>query len=110
MTSCLVKKGEAGRARTRFGREMNRHIRAEKQLQAVLKSAVVGVLLFSVLASFIVGAKEMLLLTLLVAWLLFPALVGIRDTLDAGCVFKLIALGLVMMVGLARNGPSSLVP
>lgn len=62
------------------------------------------------LASSIARAKEILLLTLLVAWLLFPVLVGIRDTFDAGYVSMSIALGIVMVVGLTRNRPSSLLP
>jgi hypothetical protein len=76
----------------------------------MLKSTVVGLLLFSVVASSIIGASTMFFLTLLVAWLLFPVLVGLRNTLDAGCVFMLIALGIVVVVGLAHNGSGSLLP
>ncbi len=47
---------------------------------------------------------------LLAAWFLFPVLVGLRDSLDARCVFMLVALGIVVMVGLARNGPNYLLP
>jgi hypothetical protein len=39
--------------------------------------------------------------TVLVAWLLFPLLVGLRNTLDAGCTFMLISLGVVVVVGFA---------
>jgi hypothetical protein len=80
------------------------------RLRTVLESTVVGLLLFSVVASSILGASTIFFLTLLVAWLLFPVLVGIRNTLDAGCVFMLIALGIVVVVGLAQNGPGSLLP
>jgi len=77
----------------------------------VLKSAVVGLLLFSVVTSSVVGAEVTLLLTLIVAWLLFPVLVGgIRSTLDAECAFTLIILGVMVVVSLAQNGLSSLLP
>jgi hypothetical protein len=73
-----------------------------------LKSAGVGLLLFAVVASTIAGAEVAFFFTVLAAWLLFPMLVGIRNTLDAGCAFMLISVGVVVVVQLARNGPGSL--
>ncbi len=76
----------------------------------MLKSAVVSSLLFAVVASSIGGAEVLFFCILLAAWFLFPVLVGLRDSLDTGCVFMLVALGIVVMVGLAQNGPNYLLP
>jgi hypothetical protein len=78
------------------------------RLRAALDSAVVGLLLFSVVTSAVAGAEAALYATVLAAWLLFPLLVGFRNTLDAGCAFMLISLG-VVVVEAAQNGPGSLV-
>lgn len=75
-----------------------------------LKSVSVGLLLFGVVASAITGSEEAFFSTLLFAWLLFPLLVGLRNTLDAGCAFMLISVGVVVVVGLAQNGPGYLLP
>ena len=48
--------------------------------------------------------------TVLAAWVLFPLLVGFRNTLDAGCYFMMISLGVVVVVGIAQNGLSALFP
>ena len=79
------------------------------RLRAALDSAVVGLLLFSVVASAVAGVEATLYATVLAAWLLFPLLVGFRNTLDAGCAFMLISLGVVVVVEAAQNGPGSLV-
>jgi hypothetical protein len=79
------------------------------RLRAALDSAVVGLLLFSVVASAVACAEAALYATVLAAWLLFPLLVGFRNTLDAGCAFMLISLGVVVVVEAAQNGPGSLV-
>ncbi len=76
----------------------------------VLKSAGVGLLLFAMVASVISGAEAPFYFTLVTAWLLFPVLVGLRSTLDAGCVFMLISAGVVVVVELASNGPGFLLP
>jgi len=69
-----------------------------------------GLLLFSVSASSIAGAGTVFLCALLAAWILLPVLVGVRDALDAGCVFMLISLGIVVVVDLAQNGLGYLLP
>jgi hypothetical protein len=89
---------------------MGRSVLRGHQLRAALESAVVGVLLFSVVVSTIAGDEVALFCTVLAAWLLFPLLVGLRNTLDAGCTFMLISLGVVVVVGFAQNGPGSLLP
>jgi hypothetical protein len=66
--------------------------------------------MFSVVGASIAGAEVALFVTVLTAWLLFPVLVGIRSTLDAGCAFMLISIGVLVVVGLAQNGPGSLMP
>ena len=75
-----------------------------------LKSVSVGLLLCAVVASAITGAEAAFFITLLFAWLLFPLLVGIRNTLDAGCAFMLVSVGVVVVVGLAQNGLGYLFP
>jgi len=76
----------------------------------VLKSVGVGLLLFAMVASVIAGAEAPFYLTLVAAWLLFPVLVGLRSTLDAGCVFMLISVGVMVVVEFASNGPGFLLP
>ena len=67
-------------------------------------------MLFSVVVSTTAGAETAFFFTILAAWLLFPMLVGFRNTLDAVCAFMLISIGVVMVVGLAQIGPGYLLP
>ncbi len=76
----------------------------------LVRSSVVGLLLFSVVAFSIAEAGTALFCTVILAWALFPLLVGTRDALEAGCVFMLISLGFVVVVSLARYGPGALTP
>ena len=89
---------------------MGRSVLSRDQLRAALGSVIVGLLLFSVVASTIAGAGAALYGTVLAAWLLFPLLVGFRNTLDTGCAFMLISLGVVVVVEVAQYGPGSLTP
>ena len=75
-----------------------------------VRSSVVGLLLLSVVAASIAGVGTALFCTLILAWALFPFLVGTRDVLEAGCVFMLISLGIVVVVALARYGQGALLP
>ena len=86
------------------------HARREGQFWDTLRSAGVGLLLLSVVISTIAGVESALLFTVLAAWLLFPLLVGLGRTLDAGCAFMLISLGVVVVVEVAQYGPGSLMP
>jgi len=58
-----------------FGRKA----RDNGRLGEWLKSGIVGLLLFSVVASSIAGAGTALSCTVIVVWALFPALVGARN-------------------------------
>ena len=89
---------------------MSRNVWKGRQLRTTLESAAVGFLLFSVVASSIAGSEAILFTTVLAAWVLFPLLVGFRNTLDAGCAFMLISLGVVIVVGVAQNGLGVLFP
>ena len=75
-----------------------------------VKSSVVGLLLFSVVASSVAGAGTLLFCIVILAWALFPLLVGTRDALEAGCIFMLVPLGVVIVVGLAHHGPGAPAP
>jgi hypothetical protein len=55
-----------------------------------------------------VGAEAVFFSTIAVAWLVLPAVVGLRNILDAGCYFMLVSLGIVVVVGVASHGVGSL--
>ncbi len=82
----------------------------ENRARDGLKSAGVGLLLLSMVVFVIAGAQTVFFFTLLAAWLLFPVLVGLRSTLDAGCAFMLISVSVVVVVGVAQNGLGYLLP
>ena len=67
-------------------------------------------MLLSVVVSVTLGSGMALFATMLVAWALFPVLVGLRNALDAGCAFMLISVGVLAVVGLAQHGPGYLLP
>ena len=82
---------------------MGRSVPRGGQLRAALQSVVVGSLLLLVVST-IAGAEGALFFTVLAAWLLFPLVMGLRNTLDAACVFMLVSLGVVVVVWIARHG------
>jgi hypothetical protein len=55
-----------------------------------------------------VGAEVAFFSALVVAWLVLPAVVGLRSLLDAGCFFMLVSLGIVVVMDVAHHGPGSL--
>jgi hypothetical protein len=67
-------------------------------------SAVLALLLFTEVASSMVGAEVVFFSALVVAWLVLPAVVGLRSVLDAGCLFMLVSLGILVVVDLAGYG------
>jgi len=101
---------ERGDARLRSASGLEEGAQRGGRLRDALRSAGVGLLLFSVVGNAIAGAEAAFFVTMLAAWVLFPVLVGIRSTLDAGCAFMLISIGVLVVVGLAQKGPGSLVP
>ncbi len=66
-----------------------------------LGSAVLASLLLCEVASAMVGAEAVFFPTIVAAWLVLPAVVGLRNVLDAGCFYMLISLGIVMVVSVA---------
>jgi hypothetical protein len=83
---------------------------ARYRLLDSLKSGAVGLLLLSVVVSVILGSEMALFATMLVAWALFPVLVGLRNVLEAGCAFMLVSVGVLVVVGVAQHGPGYLLP
>jgi hypothetical protein len=84
--------------------------RHRDRIQDVFRSAGVGLLLFSVVVAVIAGAQTVFFFTLVALWILLPVVVGFRNTLDAGCAFMLVSLGVVVVVGVAQNGVGYLLP
>ena len=74
---------------------------ARGRLEPTLGSVVLASLLFCEVASAMVGAEAVFFSTIVVAWLLLPLVVGLRNVLDAGCYYMLISLGIVVVAGVA---------
>jgi len=79
--------GKDGAARGRFG--------------PTLGSVVLASLLFCEVASAMVGDETVFFSTIVGTWLVLPAVVGLRNVLDAGCFYTLISLGIVVIVSAA---------
>ncbi len=94
MTGLWCKAGQKGRA---FGR-----------LGPMLGTVALTSLLFCEVVAAMVGAEAILFSTLLAAWLILPAVVGLRNVLDAGCFFMLVSLGIVVVVSVASHGVDSI--
>ena len=73
-----------------------------------LGSALLVLLLFFEVASAIAGAETVFFATMVLAWLVLPAVVGFKDVLDAGCLYMLVSLGVVVVVDVALHGPGVL--
>jgi len=54
-----------------------------------------------------VGAEAAFFSIIVVAWLVLPVVVGLRNVLDAGCFYMLISLGIIVVVDVARYGTIS---
>lgn len=80
------------------------------RLLDLLRPGAMGLLLLSVVVSVVAGSGTGLFATMLVAWSLFPVLVGLRNVLEAGCAFMLISVGILVVIGAAQHGPGSLLP
>jgi hypothetical protein len=77
--------------------------RNNRRLDNTLGSAVLASLLASEVASLVAGAGMLYFASIVVAWLVLPAIVGFRNILDAGCFFMLVSLGIVVVVDLAGH-------
>jgi len=73
-------------------------------------SALLTVLLFSEVASSILGAEAVFFACIALAWLALPTVVGLEDILDAGCSFMLVSLGIVVVIHVATHGLAVLLP
>ena len=67
-------------------------------------SIVLALLLASEVASLVTEVGILYFASILVAWLVLPAIVGFRNILDAGCAFMLVSLGIVVVVDAAGQG------
>jgi hypothetical protein len=86
---------------TGFG---DRARRGSWRLGIVSGSAVLVLLLVSEVASLVVGMGALYFASIVAAWLVLPAVVGLRNVLDAGCFFMLVSLGILVVVDLAGQG------
>ena len=74
------------------------------RLGEVSGSAVLLVLLFSEVASLVTGMGALYFASIVAAWLVLPAVVEFENVLDAGCLFMLVSLGILVVVDLAGQG------
>jgi hypothetical protein len=65
---------------------------------------VLLVLLFSEVASLVTGMGALYFASIVAAWLVLPAVVKFENVLDAGCLFMLVSLGILVVVDLAGQG------
>jgi hypothetical protein len=94
LTGLLFRADAKGRAQGKDGATRGR-------LEPTLGSVVLASLLFSEVASAMVGAEAVFFATIVAAWLVLPAVVGLRNVLDAGCFYMLISLGIVVVASVA---------
>ena len=74
------------------------------RLDEVSGSVVLLVLLFSEVASLVTGMGALYFASIVAAWLVLPAVVKFENILDAGCLFMLVSLGILVVVDLAGQG------
>jgi hypothetical protein len=82
----------------------NRARRDGWRLDDASGSAVLALLLISEVVAVVAGAGTIVFASIVAAWLVLPAVVGLRNVLDAGCCFMLVSLGIVVVVDLAGHG------
>jgi hypothetical protein len=64
---------------------------------------LLAILLFMEVASVMLEAETVFFTCIVSAWLLLTALVGYRNVLDAGCLYMLVSLGIVVVVDFAGH-------
>lgn len=84
--------------------------RTRNRFRSAVETGVLAGLLLAIVASAIVGSYPALFCAVAGAWLSLAGIVGPRRVLDAGCVFMLVVVGVILVVDLAANGPGSLLP
>ena len=84
--------------------------RAGSRFRSAVESGVLVGLLLAVVVSALTGNSVVLFYAVVGAWLALAVIVGPRNLLDAGCFFTLLVVGVIVVVDLATNGPSSLLP
>jgi hypothetical protein len=75
-----------------------------RRLGPTLGSAVLALLLFCEVASAMLGAGTFYFASVVAGWLVLPAVVGLKNVLDAGCFYMLVSLGIVVVVDAAGQG------
>ena len=75
-----------------------------RRLDNTFGSAILGLLLASEIISLLAGTEAVFFASIVAAWLVLPAVVGLRNVLDAGCLFMLVSLGIVVVVDAAGHG------
>ena len=84
--------------------------RAGHRLRSAVETGVLAVLLLAVVASVLVGSSAALFCAVVGAWLVLAVIVGPSRVLDAGCVFMLLVVGVILIVDLAINGSAAFLP
>ena len=97
-------------AGVRSGQRWPAPSRARHRFRSAAELGILAGLLLAVVASVMAGSHATLLASVLGAWLILGAIVGLRNVLDAGCFFMLLVVGVILVVDLAANGPASLLP
>jgi hypothetical protein len=64
-------------------------------------SVLLAILLFVQVACVMAGAEMVYFACIVSAWLLLTVLVGYKNVLDAGCLYMMVSLGIVVVVDLA---------
>jgi hypothetical protein len=85
------------------GREHGKVSAARGWLGPTLGSLVLVSLLLCEVAAAMVGAEAVFFSTLVAAWLVLPAVVGLRNVLDTGSIYMLLSLGIVVVVSVASH-------
>ena len=78
--------------------------RRSSPLDNAFGSAVLVVLLISEVAAVVDGAETTFFACIVAAWFVLPAIVGLKYVLDAGCLYMLVSLGIVVVADLAGRG------
>jgi hypothetical protein len=107
LTSSKTGERELDRSVVQISRVDGKGSGARGRVGPTLGSLVLASLLLCEVAAAMVGAEAAFFSIIVVAWLVLPVVVGLRNLLDAGCFYMLISLGIIVVVDVARYGPLS---